>query len=223
MNICRCFLWLAALFAGGVFAAPSCDTNQPVPRTWKTVGAAAAFMRVPTDFVSRKIDTFDSLAFKIANKDIAFSVEYGLPATKGQSPGERVIQLDGGDALMEDNPNGFLVRWPELGPYRTLGILVEFSQKKSRKLACQILGGVRLLGSIDQLAVVELHAKDDKRSVVMEVRNRYRHTFVEGDYATLAFGEVRTINEEFVEIVEVMPNGKGGWKEQVTRLKPPTK
>ena len=179
-------------------------------------------MRVPSGFSSRRLDSTDSIAYEVTNGATKFTVDYGLPASEGAEAGESSVQLDGGNVLMRSEANEILVRWPTLGPYRTLAVSAEFSNETDRNLVCRILSSIQLLGSVDQLTVLKIQSKGPKRSATMRVREKYQHTFNEGDYATLSFGKIQTIDDTFVEIVEIMPNGEGGWKDQVTRLKPLT-
>lgn len=215
-NLRHCLL-LLLLPASATFAAPACDFSRPVPKDWATLHTWFVSFRAPPAFRLKQLDGIDTIIHRITGDGVAVTTYYGISA-RTTSDGETPVRLGGLPALLSGDDKEIAVRWPAPVPGMDLVVAAEYSSEKQRRLACDILASARLLGTVDDLAVLRTRVGGRTGTARLRVRGNYERTFAVGDFTTLWWGKLRAIDADSITIDETVPDGKGGWQSRTTRL-----
>jgi Pilus assembly protein, PilP len=140
-----------------------------------------------------------------------------------------LIRFGGGDAQIrthssDDGSGSIAMTWqsPSRWEVDRVGftelLVVEYSNPQSQPMACAIIRSASLLDEVANITVTNINMAAKKPyAVVRNVYGNERNIRVH-DFATRDGGRVEAITRKYVEIIELLPNSTGGWRESLIRL-----
>lgn len=71
---------------------------------------------------------------------------------------------------------------------------------------------------LDSLRMVGILSQKDLTWAIIEAQDGSIHRLQEGNFLGQSHGRLTSINEEKIEIIEIVPNGRGGWEERAASI-----
>ncbi|HJU40988.1 MAG TPA: pilus assembly protein PilP [Tahibacter sp.] len=204
-------------------AADTCAFGTPVPRDWTTVWTRAMVFRVPSTSAAavRRIDSFDTTIDVIDVPGVSVEIESGIAAlfTRDDelTPAGRALRTVVAPA---PGRRGEIVgTWPfDDDGHFAARMVASFDDDAGRLTACRIVESARPLERITELRLLGVVAIGERRCAVLRGFAIERRACV-GDYVTREYGQLDAVGTDSADVVEVLPNGKGGWRERRTTLR----
>ena len=204
-------------------AAGTCAFGTPVPAGWQTVWTRAMTFRVPASTAPgvRKIDSFDTTVDALDLPGVTLEIESGIAALF-TSDAEREPAGRSSRAVVAPAPGrrgAVIGTWP-LDDDGGFAVRMEarFDDEAGRVTACRIVESARPLERIAELRLLGVVTIGERRCAVLRGVGIERRACV-GDYVTREYGRLDAVNADSADVLEILPNGKGGWRERRTTLR----
>lgn len=188
-----------------LFAAPD-DARKPETLARDDAGLAAPFAD-----------------FRLRAGDLTITLRQRLGHGAATDSGDGLVAYGGGDARLHSEPatdgsGAMSIEWQDVGrTHATVALRIEYAAGAA-PAACAVVRSARLLEPVSELSAMRLARSGPKRCATLRNVESVERNVCVGDIVTRDFGKIEKITAAGVELVELHPNGRGGWKESAIAL-----
>lgn len=214
------WMMIAALLSSTP-AFAECDLSHPPPPAWKRVYLRAASLQLPPDMAGRERDSFDTYVDDYRAPGLAVRIESGMPWLLPD--GSEISPQAGKPARVayrqgESGGREIVADWrAPTAPDVMVRVVARYDDATAEAKACDIVASVRPLDDVGSLRVVRVEPPPERGCARVAGAAGQRRVCI-GDYVTINYGKITKVDKRGVEIVELLLNGKGGWRERMTTL-----
>jgi hypothetical protein len=216
-----------ALRAVATPAHPPCDLAQIHPEGWVQYARPELIFSLPPQGKAQEVDSKPVTGplplgrnFQFLGNGLAVKISHDATAETNDD----LISYGGGDAQFrltpaDDGSGSMSVTWLDVGRGGfTVNLSIDYPNRESQQMACAIIGNARLQDTLANLTVVNIKSGGPKpyalvRNIYGNKRKIYMH-----DTMTRDFGRLEAISQKDVTIIEIHPNGTGGWRERLVHV-----
>ena len=188
-----------------LFAAPD-DARKPETLARDDAGLAAPFVD-----------------FRLRAGDLTITLRQRLGRRAATDSGDGLVAYGGGDARLHgesasDGSGALSIEWQDVGrTHSTVALRIEYASGAA-PAACAVMRSARLLEPVSELSAIRSARSGPKRCATLRNVDGVERNVCVGDIVTRDFGKIEKITAAGVELVELHPNGRGGWKESALTL-----
>jgi TPR repeat protein len=200
-----------------------CDWSKPTPKGWRTVTASMALLiDLPPALKSSKFREIDGGGSKLAFRGIEVTLRGGEASDANH--GELTMQGGAACSVLthagDDGSGNITLSWPDVGrAHFSRQLTVSFPKAADQPIACAIAASARLFDDLADLSLVRIvHGKEP--SAILRNLAGVERQVKRGDDVSRDTGTLYAIERDRVEVLEVHPNGRGGWVEKLVELRP---